>query len=84
MCGNHPCIVAEVQDPICLKHFGCQEILKKIDLMEEEYNIPMRFDESLIPDFPAAAGGEHWRMVVMELPSLEQPGGIVGPERCPL
>ena len=24
--------------------------------MEEEYNIPMRFDESLIPDFPAAAG----------------------------
>ena len=45
-----------MQDPICLKHFGHQEILKKIDLMEEEYNIPMRFDESLIPNSPAAAG----------------------------
>ena len=54
--GDHPCIVAEVQDPICLKHFGHQEILKKIDLMEGEYDIPMRFDESLIPNSPAAVG----------------------------
>ena len=30
--------------------------MKKIDLMEGEYNLPMRFDESLIPDSPAAAG----------------------------
>ena len=41
---------------IHLKHFGHQEILKKINLMEGEYNLPMRFDESLIPDSPAAAG----------------------------
>ena len=59
LCSSHsnpPCIVAEVQDPICLKHFGCQEILNKIDLMEGEYDLPMRFNESLIPDSPAAAG----------------------------
>ena len=45
-----------MQDPICLKHFGHQEILKKIDLMEGEYNLPMSFDESRIPSAPAAAG----------------------------
>ena len=50
--GNLPCIIAEVQDPICLKHFGCQEVLKKIDLMEGEYDLPIRFDESKIPDLP--------------------------------
>ena len=56
MHSNPPCIVVEVQDPIHLKHFGCQEILNKIDLMEGEYDLPMKFDESLIPDSPAAAG----------------------------
>ena len=56
MHGNPPCIVTEVQDLIHLKHFGHQEILKKIDLMEGEYDLPMRFDEMLIPDPPAAAG----------------------------
>ena len=56
MHSNPPCIVVEVQDPICLKHFGCWEILNKIDLMEGEYDLPMKFYESLIPDSPAAAG----------------------------
>ena len=30
--------------------------MKKIDLMEGKYDLPMRFDESLVPDSPAAAG----------------------------
>ena len=30
--------------------------LQKIDLMEGEYDLPMRFDESLISDSPVAAG----------------------------
>ena len=38
------------------KHFRCQEVLKKIDLMEGEYNLPMRFDELKIPSASAAAG----------------------------
>ena len=32
-------------DPIQLKHFGRREILKKIDLMEPEFDQPMMFDE---------------------------------------
>ena len=54
--GNLPCTIAEVQDLICLKHFGLQEVLRKIDLMEGEYDLPMRFDELKIPSTPAAAG----------------------------
>ena len=30
--------------------------MKKINLTEGEYDLPMRFDENLIPDSPAAAG----------------------------
>ena len=37
-------LVASVHDLIHLKHFGKKEILRKIDLMEGQYNIPMRFD----------------------------------------
>ena len=45
-------------DPIWLKHFGHREILKKIDLMEPEFNQPMTFNDSRIPDQPVAAGVE--------------------------
>ena len=45
-------------DPIHLKHFGKNEILRKIDLMEPEFNQPMTFDDSRVPDQPAAAGAE--------------------------
>ena len=45
-------------DPIQLKHFGKKGILKKIDLMEPEFNQPMTFDESRVPDQPAVAGAE--------------------------
>ena len=31
-------------DPIQLKHVGKREILKKIDLMEPEFDQPMTFD----------------------------------------
>ena len=45
-----------MQDPIRLKHFGKEEILAKIDLMEPEYDVPMTFDDARIPSTPAAAG----------------------------
>ena len=43
-------------DPIHLKHFGKNEILKKIDLMEPEFDVPMAFDDSRVPNQPAAVG----------------------------
>ena len=45
-----------MQDPIRLKHFRLWEILQKIDLLEGEYDLPLRFDGSRIPSAPAAAG----------------------------
>ena len=45
-------------DQIHLKHFGKDEILRKIDLMEPEFYQPMMFDDSRVPDQPAAAGAE--------------------------
>ena len=35
-----------------------EPILKKINLMEPEFNQPMTFDESRVPDQPVAAGTE--------------------------
>ena len=46
------------QDLIHLKHFGKREILKKINLMEPEFDQPMTFDESRALDQPAGAGAE--------------------------
>ena len=45
-------------DLIQLKHFGRREILKKIDLMEPEFNQPMMFDDSRVPDRPVTSGAE--------------------------
>ena len=45
-------------DPIRLKHFGKRGILKKIDLMEPEFNQPMTFDDSRVPDWPVTSGAE--------------------------
>ena len=45
-------------DLIQLKHFGKREILKKIDLMEPEFDQPMMFDDSRVPDWPVASGTE--------------------------
>ena len=45
-------------DPIHLKHFGKKEILKKIDLMEPEFDVPMAFDDSKVPNQPANVGAD--------------------------
>ena len=42
------------KDPIPL-HFGLKETKAKVDLMEDQYDLPMTFDPDLIPD-PAVAG----------------------------
>ena len=49
-----------MKDPIPLRHLRKREILAKIDLMEGQYDLPMTFDESLIPAHiaPITAGGE--------------------------
>ena len=54
------CIPVDVRDPIPLRHFGKQEMLQKIDLMEDKYREPMTFNESLILAcvVPMAAGTE--------------------------
>ena len=43
-------LVPGCQDPIRLKHFGKGEILKKINLMEPEFDVPMAFDDSRVPN----------------------------------
>ena len=59
------CIPVAVWDPIPLWHFRKQEILQKIDLMEDKYGEHMTFYESLILAHvaPMAAGAEvgSWR-----------------------
>ena len=50
-------LVPGCQDPIHLKHFSKREILK-INLMEPKFDQSMMFDESRVPDQPAAAGAE--------------------------
>ena len=50
--------------------------------MEGEYDLPMRFDESLLPDSPAAAG-ENIGEWGMEWQSMGHPVGIVESRRPP-
>ena len=42
-------LVAAMKDPIPLRHFGKKEMLAKINLMEDWFDVPMTFDESQIP-----------------------------------
>ena len=42
-------IVSAVKDPVSLRHFGKREVLAKIDLMENWYDIPLQFDLDCIP-----------------------------------
>ena len=53
-------LILAVKDPIPLRHFGKKEMLAKIDLMEDRYDVPMWFDPDHIPacTTPAAAGEE--------------------------
>ena len=38
-----------VKDPVPLRHFGKREVLAKIDLIDDRYDILMRFDLDCIP-----------------------------------
>ena len=38
-----------MKDLIPLRHFGKKEMLAKIDLMEDQFDVPMTFDKSRIP-----------------------------------
>ena len=42
------------KDPIPLRHFGLKETKAKVDLMEDRFDLPMKFDPALIPDLPVA------------------------------
>ena len=54
-------MVVAPKDPIPLKHLGKKEVLTKIDLMEDQFDKPMVFDESQIPTqvLPVATGQDH-------------------------
>ena len=45
-----------MKDPIPLCHFGKWEILAKIDLMENQFDVPMSFDEHQVPSVPFVPG----------------------------
>ena len=49
-------VFSEVKDPIPLHHFGKREILEKIDLMEDQLDVPMIFDEDQVPPVPFVTG----------------------------
>ena len=53
-------LVSAVKDPIPLRHFRKKEMLAKIDLMEDWYDVPVWFDPDHIPaqTTPTAAGAE--------------------------
>ena len=36
------------KDPIPLRHFGIKEIKAKVDLMEDQFDHPMEFDEAWV------------------------------------
>ena len=42
------------KDPIPLRHFGLKETKAKVDLMEDQYDLPMTFNPDLIPDLVVA------------------------------
>ena len=61
-----------MKDPIPLCHFGKWGILEKIDLMEDQFDVPMIFDEHWVPYVPLVPGQD---MVpgVRELQFMVQP-----------
>ena len=44
------------KDPIPLRHFGLKETKAKVDLMEDQYDRPMVFDEAQVLPYPVVAG----------------------------
>ena len=47
---------SEVRDPVPLWHFGKHELMAKIDLMEDQYDVPMLFDPSQVLPMPFMPG----------------------------
>ena len=41
-------VLSGPKDPIPLWHFGLKEMLAKVDLMEDQFDRPMAFDEALV------------------------------------
>ena len=42
------------KDPISLQHFGLKETKAKVDLMEDQYDLPMELELARIPDLAVA------------------------------
>ena len=59
-CCNILVLVSAVKDPVPLRHLGKWEVLAWIDLMEDQFDVPMWFDLDCIPanSTPTAAEEE--------------------------
>ena len=44
------------KDPIPVHHFGKREMMAKIDLIEDRFDLPMSFEESRVPPNPFVHG----------------------------
>ena len=49
-------VLSVPKDPIPLRQFGLKETKAKVDLMEDQYDCPMEFDEAQVPPYPVVAG----------------------------
>ena len=47
---------SEVRDPVPLQHFSKHELMAKIDLMEDRFDVPMLFDASQVLPMPFVPG----------------------------
>ena len=76
------------KDPIPLRHLGKKEVLTKINLMEDQYDEPMVFDESRIPTQvpPVVAGQDHgaWGYSVGVYGAAHAMGGMWLPMGLPV
>ena len=45
-------IFLEPKDPIPVQHFGKREMMAKINLMEDQFDVPMSFKEGWVPPMP--------------------------------
>ena len=55
-------LVSALHDLVCLRHFSKREVLEKINLMEDQFDVHMRFDLDCIPaNTPPAIMGIEFR-----------------------
>ena len=50
------CVFSGPRDPIPLRHFGLKETKAKVDLMEDQFDRPMLFEEAWVLPIPLVAG----------------------------